>query len=464
MYKIENHFFPKSIFVLLLMETLILFFSVYAGARVRFYDGLPLEHDYARLFVPAIFFTVAMIFSMSVLGMFQSQLDMRLRSILLRLAPAFALGFCVITVAFYVVPYLQIGRGILGLMFAFSCVGVLTTRFIFFKSYKSGIFTSRILFVGAGELARDCGDLVQSGKTTCQYNVAGYIPVGTENLCVPSSMCLNKKCSLYETACALKAAEIVIAVGNERGSNIPTDELLECKLNGLRVTNSAVFFEREANQIRVNSLRPSWLIFGGGFDQTFSRAFIKRTFDLVASIALAIVTLPILGLTVLLIYLEDQGPILYSQERVGRGGKTYTVFKFRSMGNNAELAGIPQWAALNDPRVTRVGSVIRKLRIDELPQIFNVVMGDMSFVGPRPERSFFVDELSIKIPYYNVRHNIKPGITGMAQVRYPYGATVEDAVQKLQYDLYYVKNNSLFLDLLILIDTIQVVLHRQGAR
>ncbi len=179
---------------------------------------------------------------------------------------------------------------------------------------------------------------------------------------------------------------------------------------------------------------------------------------------LAIVTLPIMAITTFFIYLEDRGPILYSQERVGRGGEPYMVHKFRSMRINAEKAGKPQWATKNDDRVTKVGGLIRKLRIDELPQIFNVVMGDMSFVGPRPERPFFVKELIAHIPYYDIRHSIKPGITGMAQVRYPYGASVEDAIQKLQYDLYYVKNNSLFLDMMILIDTIQVVLLGKGAR
>ena len=237
-----------------------------------------------------------------------------------------------------------------------------------------------------------------------------------------------------------------------------------CKLNGIKVTDAASFFEREACQIRVDSLQPSWLVFGGGFDQSFLRSFIKRIFDLFASTIILIVSFPVMLITALCIYFEDRTPIFYQQERVGMDGHAFMVLKFRSMRNDAEKGMKPQWAAANDTRTTNVGRIIRKLRIDELPQILNVFKGEMSFVGPRPERPFFVKQLSNDVPYYNVRHSIKPGITGLAQVRYQYGASVEDSIQKLQYDLYYVKNNSLFLDILILIDTFQVVILGKGSR
>ena len=224
------------------------------------------------------------------------------------------------------------------------------------------------------------------------------------------------------------------------------------------------FFERERGQIRVNTLYPSWLVFGGGFDQSLLRSGIKRTFDIAASGILLAATLPIMIVTALCILWEDGAPVFYRQERVGKGGKPFMVLKFRSMCKDAEKGGKPQWAATDDPRITRVGRIIRKLRIDELPQVFNVLAGAMSFVGPRPERPYFVDQLCAEIPFYNVRHSIKPGITGWAQVRYQYGASVEDAIEKLQYDLYYVKNHSLFLDIIILIDTIEVVLLGKGGR
>jgi sugar transferase (PEP-CTERM system associated) len=421
-------------------------------------------HEYSSFIAPALIYTVAMIFSMTALGMYQKQLNLQLRTVLLRLAPAYALGFSIISVVFYVAPDFQLGRGALGLVFLLSGMGLMVTRIVFLRSSRSKMFDSIVIFLGAGDLARECGELVQSRATTGKYTIAGYIPIMINEPKVPASMLLKKQGTLYEMALAHKATDIVVARQNKRDVSFPIQELLECKLHGIRVIDSAAFFERETCQIRLNSFQPSWLVFGGGFDQSFTRTFCKRTFDLVASCMLAIITLPIMAVTALFIYLEDRGPILYSQERVGRGGNSYMVHKFRSMRTNAEQAGAPQWASKNDNRVTRVGGLIRKLRIDELPQIFNVVMGDMSFVGPRPERPFFVKELIAQIPYYDIRHSIKPGITGMAQVRYPYGASVEDAAQKLQYDLYYVKNNSLFLDMLILIDTIQVVLLGKGAR
>jgi sugar transferase (PEP-CTERM system associated) len=258
--------------------------------------------------------------------------------------------------------------------------------------------------------------------------------------------------------------EIIIAVRERRGGGLPMSELLNCRLAGVRVTEASAFFERERGQVRLDSLNASWLIFGEGFNNRALRDAIKRAFDLFASGLLLLVTLPIMLVTALLIKLESKGPIFYRQERVGHGGSTFHVCKFRSMRTDAEQDGKPRWATAGDDRVTRVGRVIRKLRIDELPQILNVFSGDMSFVGPRPERPFFVDQLNKEIPYYAARHSIKPGITGWAQVRYPYGASLEDAVEKLQYDLYYVKNHSLFLDLMILIETIQVVTLGKGAR
>jgi sugar transferase (PEP-CTERM system associated) len=240
--------------------------------------------------------------------------------------------------------------------------------------------------------------------------------------------------------------------------------LLECKLKGVHVIELSSFFERERGQVQLESLNASWMVLSDGFQQGFLRDAGKRLFDLVASLSLLVLTLPLMLLAIVVIVLESGFPILYRQERVGLGGKIFTIYKFRSMVQNAEKDGAPQWAQAGDARVTRVGNFIRKVRIDELPQIFNVLRGDMSFVGPRPERPFFVDQLIEQVPYYAARHSVKPGITGWAQVRYPYGASLEDAIEKLQYDLYYVKNHTFFLDLLIMFQTAQVVLFGKGAR
>jgi sugar transferase (PEP-CTERM system associated) len=334
---------------------------------------------------------------------------------------------------------------------------------VFFKTSQLRFLESRIMFLGGGPLAKECSDLAEENSRYHKYDIAGYIAMPSEEVAVPTARLLKVREgeSLTSLARAHNNEEIVVSVQNRR-AGFPIKELLDCKLQGIKVTDAATFFERETCQIRVDSLQPSWLVFGGGFDQSFIRTFMKRAFDLICSGIILVATFPIMVITAAVIWLEDRSPIFYQQERVGLDGHSFKVLKFRSMRNDAEKGGKPQWAQQNDPRITRVGNFIRKTRIDELPQILNVFKGEMSFVGPRPERPYFVEQLIESVPFYNVRHSIKPGITGWAQVRYGYGASTDDAVQKLQYDLYYVKNNSLFLDVLILIDTLKVVLFRSG--
>ena len=245
---------------------------------------------------------------------------------------------------------------------------------------------------------------------------------------------------------------------------MPMRELLDCRLNGIRVLDLASHFEKTLGQIRLDSLYAGWLIFGEGFSQGAVRSLVKRVFDISASLILLIVAAPVMVVTALAIGLETGFPLLYRQERVGYNGRLFNVIKFRSMRQDAEKHGKPVWATSSDDRVTKVGRIIRKLRIDELPQLYCVLKGDMSLVGPRPERPFFVDQLTREIPFYAVRHSVKPGLTGWAQVCYHYGASTEDAAAKLQYDLYYVKNHSLFLDLVVLFETVGVVLTGKGAQ
>jgi sugar transferase (PEP-CTERM system associated) len=245
---------------------------------------------------------------------------------------------------------------------------------------------------------------------------------------------------------------------------MPMRELLDCRLAGVQVTDMPTYFEQSVGQIRLDAVSAGWLIFGNGFNQGFVRTTVKRLFDLVSAAALIVLASPLMLITAIAIRLESPGPILYRQERVGLDGKSFDVVKFRSMRTDAEKDGVPRWASAGDSRVTRVGRVIRKVRVDELPQLFSVLMGKMSLVGPRPERPFFVEKLTQDIPFYAVRHSVKPGVTGWAQVSYQYGASQEDTIAKLQYDLYYVKNHSLFLDLVILFETIGVVLTGKGAQ
>lgn len=268
--------------------------------------------------------------------------------------------------------------------------------------------------------------------------------------------------SLWSAAEQLRADEIVVAVDDRRG--LPLSELLECKLRGVSVTDALAFWEREAGQIDPARVGVGWLAFSGGFTFDRRRRTIKRLSDLAISATFLVAVLPLMALTSLAIRLESRGPIFYRQERVGLNGRVFRVWKFRSMRVDAEGDGVPRWAQTSDDRVTRVGRFIRKTRIDEIPQVLNVLVGDMSFIGPRPERPFFVEQLKQQIPYYDLRHRVRPGITGWAQVNYPYGASVDDAKRKLAYDLYYLKKNDLLLDFAILVQTVRVILFAHGAR
>ena len=465
MLRISNHYVSKIVFVLLFVEVLVLLGAAYAGAAMRLLDpNAPAAPHLEHFFISAVAFAAAIIFSMSAMGMYQLNFSEGLRNpFFLKLMPSFLMGFVILTLVFYIAPELYFGRGILLFVFLIAASGIFLARMIFFKTSEQRFFESRIIFLGGGPLAKECSDLAEQSNKYHKYDIAGFIASPFEELCVPpgSLLKLRDGDSLVSVANQYNVTEIVVSVQNRRGG-FPIKELLDCKLQGVKVTDAATFFERETCQIRVDSLQPSWLVFGGGFDQSFIRIFMKRVFDLVCSVIILALSFPVMLVTALLIYLDDGAPVFYSQERVGLDGKPFNVLKFRSMRSDAEKCGKPQWAAQNDPRVTRIGNFIRRVRIDELPQILNVFKGEMSFVGPRPERPFFVEQLIEVVPYYNVRHSIKPGITGWAQVRYGYGSSAEDALQKLQYDLYYVKNNSLFLDVLILIDTLKVVLFRSG--
>lgn len=322
---------------------------------------------------------------------------------------------------------------------------------------------TKILIFGSGAAAKAVGSTLAAADPHAE--ILGYFAgPNEEHPEVARSALIEPRGSLTETALALGVDEIVVALSERRGGSMPLRQLLDCKLYGIRVVDIATYFEKTLAQIKVSHVNAGWLVFGDGFNQGVVRTLVKRVFDVLFSGAILILTLPVMALTAIAIRLESRGPVLYRQERVGLNGEVFNVVKFRSMRTDAEKDGKPRWATLNDDRVTRVGKFIRKVRIDELPQLFNVLRGEMSLVGPRPERQFFVDDLVTKIPYYAVRHSVKPGVTGWAQVRYEYGSTIEDSVEKLQYDLYYVKNHTLFLDLLILLETVAVVLTGKGAR
>jgi sugar transferase (PEP-CTERM system associated) len=343
-------------------------------------------------------------------------------------------------------------REVLGYIVLYSLASILVARQIMLTARRAGVGRRPVLIVGSADEARAVEGTLQAGVP--KFAVTGFYD--------PASEVFSERelCDLVER---LGVREVIVAVRDQRGGAVPMKQLLECRLKGISVIDLAGFFEREHGQVPVHSLKSSWLVYGKGFAQSPTRTVVKRAFDVTCALGLLALAAPVMVLAAAAIAVESGRPVLYRQERVGRGGRPFNCIKFRSMTADAEKDGIARWASKGDPRVTRVGRLLRKSRIDELPQLFNVLRGEMSLVGPRPERPAFVKDLSLAVPYYDVRHSVKPGVTGWAQVRYKYGASVEDATRKLQYDLYYVKNHSLFLDILILVETVRVVLFGEGA-
>jgi sugar transferase (PEP-CTERM system associated) len=457
MIRVFNHYLSVRLLLLTLLEGAVLFQSVIFGFQVRFpgsIDTIPL--------MEAGVFTFIMLMSMSALGRYQTQAE-SFRTTLNRILIAYGMSLLLISLVFYIFPETYIGRGVMAWSSLLALGSVLLLRLSFFWLTDIGLPKRRVLVLGNGAEAEAVIRSLHKGASRQSVQYAGLYPVMAERDADGVERLLNHD-QLRRTAEELKVSEIVIAVRERRGGVLPLRQLLDARLNGIKVMDLQSFYEREEGVLRIDSMRASWMIFGNGFDQGMTRDLVKRLFDLIASAALLLLAMPILLLAMIAVVIDSGFPIFYSQERVGFGGRHFRILKLRTMRTDAEKGGQAVWAIAKDPRITRVGNLLRRTRIDELPQLWTVLTGHMSFVGPRPERQFFVDQLVGKIPFYDVRHSVKPGVTGWAQVRYPYGASVEDGLAKLQYDLYYVKNHSLFLDLMILVETIQVVLLGKGAR
>lgn len=431
-------------------------------AMMWVHSGLPINHRQVLLF--AALLAAAMLVINAWLGFYQrvsqrSSMETRARAVL-----SLYLAVPVAYAIYALLPLTGVSREFMQLSAMSAVFGMLVTRVTTSQVSSNGSMLSRrIMVFGTGAHALAVKRALNKSDPSAE--IIGFFPgPNEESASVPVEQILPRNRSLTDTAISLKADEIVVALTERRGGAMPLRELLDCKLQGIRVLDLASHFEQTLGQIRLDSLYAGWLIFGDGFRQGSLRTVVKRIFDIVCALILIILALPVMAIAAIAIVVENGFPILYRQERVGLNGRLFKVIKFRSMRNDAEKDGKPVWATKQDDRVTRVGKIIRKLRIDELPQLFSVLKGDMSLVGPRPERPFFVDQLTKEIPFYAVRHSVKPGVTGWAQVRYHYGATVEDSAEKLQYDLYYVKNHSLFLDIVVLFETVGVVLTGKGAQ
>jgi len=462
MVRVFRHYIPTTFVFLGLIETLILIFSVYLGGTLRYLGADSAVTNDGLLFVKALLFAVVMMSAMTFMGLYQRHLREGVEGMLLRVAASLTLGFVLLSIVFYVVPDIAFGRGEFALSLVIALLVMVFARFIFTRIIDEDMGNRRILVLGVGMRAMAINKLLRRKTDQRGFTIVGYVKfpdecVNVENNIIPHDV------TLFELAEKYQVDEIVVAIEDRRKS-FPIQEIVDCRMSGIDVIDLQTFFERQTGKVIIDILNPSWLVFSDGFKYGVFRVYSKRIFDIAASLVLLLVSLPAIVITMIAIFIEDQGPIMYRQVRVGQNWRLFQVLKFRSMRVDAEGDGQAQWSAKNDKRITKTGAIIRKFRIDELPQIFNVLKGDMSFVGPRPERPVFVEQLSDSIPYYSERHRVKPGITGWAQICYPYGDSEKDAYEKLQFDLYYVKNYSLFLDLIILFQTAGAVLWGKGGR
>jgi sugar transferase (PEP-CTERM system associated) len=452
--------------LLVLVEFALLLVSVYVAVVLRFWSDADTQSMFShtlRWRAPLV--AVVLIFSMAALGLYEIHLRAGLLGRLSRQGAAFLLGGTVLTVLYYVAPQAYLGRGVLAIALIFAYCAVALWHMVFLSFVDADLFKRRVVILGAGERAAEVLHEMRRKTDQRGFKILGYVPIGTDQVSIPATLLLHPDSALCKWSDRMGVDEIVVGPDDRRGT-LPVGDLLECKRYGMAVTELSEFFEREAGKIKMDLTNPSWLVFSDGFNASPTRRMIKRAFDVMVALLVLVVTWPLMLLTAAAVRLESGrgAPILYRQVRVGENEKPFHVIKFRSMGTDAECDGVARWASKDDDRVTRVGRFIRKVRLDELPQLWNVLRGDMSVIGPRPERPEFVDDFNTRIRYYRLRHCVKPGLTGWAQLRYTYGSSMEDAEEKLKFDLFYVKNHNLVFDLSILVQTVEVVLFGRGAR
>ena len=455
MVRIFRHYVPGLMPILFVGDLAVVALSLFATASFGFWIGT------GSLSPKLIFLASVEVFLFYLADLYNSRLPLGRRELIARILICQAAAAPLVAAGGYALPNLRLGRlAFLGLGLTLT-LGLVIWRTAWLGSWSLERMTIRVLVVGSGPIGKTIANLAPVSARP--FRIIGFIdddPAAADS--IPAGHQLLGKIADLSPLVEEMRPDVVLVVQQDRRGRFPANSLLECRLRGIGVEDWPTFYEKATGKILVTELRPSWLIFADGFVKTARTEIIKRLFDVtLASIGL-IVMAPVMALVAVAIKLESVGPILYRQARSGQNGGIFILNKFRSMREDAEQGTGAVWAQLQDPRVTRVGNVLRKTRLDELPQLFNVLLGHMSFIGPRPERPEFIYSLQTQIPYYMKRLSVKPGITGWAQVKYRYGASVEDSLEKLQYDLYYIKNLSLFLDLLILLNTIQVVLFARG--
>jgi sugar transferase (PEP-CTERM system associated) len=450
--------------LLLIAEAAVVFGALMGAVYLRFgSDGAPHELIERQGFLKAGLATAFCLTAFYFFDLYDFVVMHDRRELVLRLVQALGSAWMALALMFYAFPQLMIGRGVALLALPLALTLMVSWRLSIHWVLGHPDFGERILIVGSGNLAVEVAREVLS-RPDAGYRIVGFVGTDSEllgkSLINPRVIAVTSE--LAEVVKRENIDRIVVAMGERRGQ-LPTDELLKLSLGGtVSIEEGASFSERVTGRVSLSMLRPSWLIFSGRGRQARISGLTRSVVHRLVALIGAILSLPIVLVTAVLIKLDSPGPVFYRQERVGQNGRPFTLVKFRSMRVDAEEAG-PVWASKDDERVTRLGRIIRKIRVDEIPQFWNILRGEMNFVGPRPERQHFVAQLAQEIPYYEQRHLIPPGLTGWAQIKYAYGASIEDARQKLQYDLYYVKNQSLILDAIVLFETIKIILFGRGA-
>lgn len=459
-------FYIRIPFLLFWMtELLVCMGAVQLAALIRFGSNSTSIHEtLPSLSLATVVFGAVMTVSLVAFGLYQAHFRGGALGVLMRIALGFFAGSIALMMVFYLFPDTYMGRGVTGIAIVVSFFTIGTIRPLFLPLVEQDTLKRRLTVIGAGKTAATIFSRLRRRADRRGFYVVHFLDFNEGEVHVDADRVLAAPESLYEYCQKNDVQELVVAL-DDRRNRLPGDQLIECRLKGLKVVEIHGFFERESGFLPLDLVRPSWFIYAEGFRVNRAEEVLKRLTDIAASLLLLSISWPVMLLTALAIKIECnfQGPVFYTQDRVGFAGRHFGVIKFRSMSVDAEKDGA-QWATKNDSRVTKVGEIIRVMRIDELPQILNVLRGDMSLVGPRPERPNFVEELTQKVPYYAERHQVKPGLTGWAQVSYPYGASDEDARKKHEFDLYYVKNHTLFLDIFIMLQTVEVVLLGKGAR
>jgi len=462
MLRIFKKYYPIRNALFVLGEGIFIFVSVIIASRLLLGSAKSI-FGYSLIF-KAVLITIVCQGCLFINDLYDLKITDTLVELGIRLLQALGASAIILAIVYYIFPDLIIGDGIFFVSTGLVVVMIVSWRIGYTKILSQGMFNQKIMILGSSDLAKEiCTQIIE--KKDCGYEISNVISRGKWNEDDNFKSIRIIEQSQYQGICDIAEQtgvdKIVVALKEKRGT-LPVKELLKCRVRGIEVLEGNSFYEMLTGKLIVESLNPGWLIFSQGFQKTKTQKLLKRLVDLILSLSMLIFLLPVILIVAILIKIDSRGPVFFSQERIGENRKPFMVHKFRSMKNDAEKNTGPVWAQHKDDRTTRIGRFMRKWRIDEIPQLWNILKGQMSFVGPRPERGYFIRDLEQKIPFYGERFSVKPGLTGWAQVSYGYGASIEDAIEKLNYDLFYIKNMSVLMDMMIVARTVKTVVFAYG--